>query len=161
MNIHQSRMGTRTLTALVVALGVSLGAVGCSERPTPSGTISTSAARALVDVEKVWATHPMPPCPRVIVGNQLAPAGLELPSDETVARELQGVRSPAPESWVRTKLGWVTQQLASTRADIISAPGDNSMSKTFGMYVQHVRSELMMGQDSSDPTDAIYPEGCV
>ncbi|MBN7329814.1 hypothetical protein IUU07_00950 [Mycobacteroides abscessus subsp. abscessus] len=78
-----------------------------------------------------------------------------------MAAQLRGVMSPAPESWVRTKLGWVTQQLASTRADIISAPDDNSMSKTFGMYVQHVRSELMVGQDSSDPTDAIYPEGCV
>ncbi|WP_228842792.1 hypothetical protein [Mycobacteroides abscessus] len=163
----QSRPGATILVALVVAFGVGFGVVGCELHPTTptgsssAGTISTSAARALVDVAAVWASHPMPPCPRVIVGNQPAPAGLELPSDETVAAQLRGVMSPAPESWVRTKLGWVTQQLASTRADIISAPDDNSMSKTFGMYVQHVRSELMVGQDSSDPTDAIYPEGCV
>ncbi|SIE99562.1 Uncharacterised protein [Mycobacteroides abscessus subsp. abscessus] len=162
MNIHQSRMGTRTLTALVVALGVSLGAVGCSERPTPSGTISTSAARALVDVEAVWATHPLPPCPRVIVGNQPAPAGLELPSDETVARQLAGVRSPGSESWVREKLGWVSMWLAKVRADIISDPGVGAREQDQGFndYVNHVRAELQAAKDISSELDSIFPEGC-
>ncbi|MBN7480757.1 hypothetical protein I3U71_09490 [Mycobacteroides abscessus subsp. massiliense] len=63
---------------------------------------------------------------------------------------------------MREKLGWVTKHLSQTRADIIDAntPGDDSMLKTFDMYVKHVRAELEVGRDSSDPSDAIYPDGC-
>lgn len=162
MTTTQSRPGTTQLVGLAIALGVSLGVVGCSERPTPSGTISTSAARALVDVEAVWATHPLPPCPRVIVGNQPAPAGLELPSDETVARQLAGVRSPGSESWVREKLGWVSMWLAKVRADIISDPGVGAREQDQGFndYVNHVRAELQAAKDISSELDSIFPEGC-
>lgn len=165
MNIHQSQMGTRYLASLVIALGVSLGAVGCSERPTPSGTTSSSApSRNLVDVSAVWATHPMPPCPRVIVGNISAPVGLELPSDESVARQLAGVKSPAPESWVREQLGWVTQELAATRADLISDPssaGAPAESERFSQYVEHVKAELEAGHGIPDSElDGRFPEGC-
>ncbi len=155
------------LVGLVVALGV--GVVGCStEHPTPSGSSSTgessssAVARNLVDVSAVWASHPLPDCPRLVGGNLTAPAGLELPSDETVANQLAGVRSPAPESWVRIKLGWLTQELAATRADIIDANlhGDRSMLDGFDQYVRHLRDELQVGHDISDPVDKTYPEGC-
>ncbi|MBN7483686.1 hypothetical protein [Mycobacteroides abscessus] len=153
---------------MAIAASVSLGVVGCSHPTTPSRSssageaISSASAQPLVDVSAVWATHPMPDCPRVVIGNESAPAGLTLPSAEGVAKELAGVRSPASEGWVRTKLGWVTRHLAKTRADIIDAntPGDDSMLKTFDLYVKHVRTELVAGQGSSDPTDEIYPEGC-
>lgn len=118
MTIYQSRPGTTCLVSLVIAAAVSIGAAGCSTHPTTptgsngTGTISSAPSRALVDVSAVWATHPMPDCPRVIIGNQPAPAGLELPSDETVAGQFQGVMSPAPESWAREKLGWVTKWFA-------------------------------------------------
>lgn len=168
MTIYQSRSGTTVLASLVVASVVAMSVVGCSTHPaTPTGssTISTSApSQALVDVSAVWATHPMPPCPRVIIGNQPAPAGLELPSDESVAQQLAGVKSPATEGWVRMKLGWVTKWLAKVRADIISDPasaGSAAEKKTFDLYVKHVGDELREGQDSSSPPDSIYPEGCM
>lgn len=169
MMISQSRRGATVLVSLAIAASVSLGVVGCSTHPTsPSassgtGKSSVSAeARNMVDVSAIWATHPMPPCPRVIVGNQTAPAGLDLPSDETVAAQLRGVQSPATESWVRTKLGWVTQELAATRADIISDPGVGADAQAiqFGQYVSHVRAELQAGQDIPDTIDKTYPEGC-
>ncbi|SLF01758.1 hypothetical protein [Mycobacteroides abscessus] len=169
MNNTQSRTGTRTLTALVVASVVGLSVVGCTPHPTTptgsngAGELSSSAsAHALVDVSAVWATHPLPPCPRVIVGNVSAPADLELPSDETVAEQLRGVRSPGSESWVRTKLGWVTQWLSKTRADIVyaNAPGDNSTRDTFGEYVKHIRDELREGRDIPSDLDSRFPEGC-
>ncbi|WP_237082893.1 hypothetical protein [Mycobacteroides abscessus] len=165
--ISQSRPRAMKLVGLVVALGV--GVVGCStEHPTPSGSSSTgessssAVARNLVDVSAVWASHPLPDCPRLVGGNLTAPAGLELPSDETVANQLAGVRSPAPESWVRIKLGWLTQELAATRADIIDANlhGDRSMLDGFDQYVRHLRDELQVGHDISDPVDKTYPEGC-
>ncbi|SLI41282.1 Uncharacterised protein [Mycobacteroides abscessus subsp. massiliense] len=168
--VYQTRPGTRTLASLVIASVVGLSVVGCSTHPTTptvsstSGTISTTAAHELVDVEAVWATHPMPPCPRVIVGNASAPAGLELPSDESVAAQLRGVKSPAPESLVRAKLGWVTMWLAKVRADITSDPasaGSKAEKKTFDSHVEHVGDELRAGQDSSSPTDSIYSEGCL
>ncbi|SIJ34407.1 hypothetical protein [Mycobacteroides abscessus] len=153
-------VGTLSVATLVLS--------GCSTPATTSpspvaGTSTSSAAQALVDVAAVWASHPMPPCSRVVVGGETASPGIVLPSDETVAQQLAGVRSPASESWVRTKLGWVTKHLSQTRQDIIDAnnPGDKSMSKTFDLYIKHVRAELAAGQDSSDPTDAIYPEGCM
>lgn len=167
MNNTQSRPGATILVVLALALGVGL--VGCSSHPTTPSVSSTSgetsssvAARALVDVSQVWATHPLPPCPRLVGGNLTAPTGLELPSDETVAKQLAGVRSPGSESWVRTKLGWLTQELAATRADIIDAnlPGDRSMLDGFDQYVRHLRDELQVGHDISDPVDKTYPEGC-
>ncbi|WP_286142019.1 hypothetical protein [Mycobacterium sp. D16Q16] len=167
MKNNQSRTGTIKLAALAVAASVSIGVMGCSH-PTPSGpstsgeTSSSVAARSLVDVSQVWATHPLPPCPRLVGGNLTAPAGLALPSDETVARQLAGVKSPASVSWVRIKLGWLTQELAATRADIIDAnlPGDRSMLDGFDQYVRHLRDELQLGHDISDPVDKTYPEGC-
>lgn len=86
MIISQSRPGATTLVSMAVALGVSLGVVGCTSTMGASA-ISTSAAHELVDVSVVWASHPMPPCLRVVIGNQSAPVGLELPSDETVAQQ--------------------------------------------------------------------------
>lgn len=163
----QSRPGTTVLVGLAIA--ASVGVVGCSNHPTtPSGssaageTSSSVSARGLVDVAAVWASHPMPPCPDTLIGNATAPAGVTLPSDESVAKELAGVRSPASESWVRERLGWVNQHLAKTRADIIDAntPGDDSMLRTFDSYVEHVRAELVAGRGIADPTDDIYPEGC-
>lgn len=164
MMISQSRTSATRLVSLFVAFGVSIGVVGCSTHPTTTtGSISTSAsARTLVDVSAVWATHPMPDCPRVIVGNQPAPAGLQLPSDESVAAQLRGVKSPGSESWVREKLGWVTQWLSKTRADIVyaNAPGDNSTRDTFGEYVKHIRDELREGRDIPSDLDSRFPEGC-
>ncbi|ORA57330.1 hypothetical protein BST24_24305 [Mycobacteroides franklinii] len=63
---------------------------------------------------------------------------------------------------MREKLGWVTQELAATRADIISDPGVGAeeQAKQFGQYVKHVRAELQAGHDISDPIDKTYPEGC-
>ncbi|NOS09341.1 hypothetical protein HGK65_20620 [Mycobacteroides abscessus] len=80
-----------------------------------------------------------------------------------MAQQLAGVMSPASESWVKTKLGWMTKWLAKVRADIISDPGSagsKAEKKTFDLYVNHVGNELRQGQDSSSPTDSIYPEGC-
>lgn len=159
----------RGLAVMALAAVVASAVVGCGGHDsTPSGssvagTISTTApSRALVDVEKVWSTHPMPPCPRVIVGNVSAPAGLELPSDETVAKQLAGVRSPGSESWVRTKLGWLTQELAATRADIISDPGVGAkeQSEMFAQWVTHIGEELRQGRDTPSDLDGVYPEEC-
>lgn len=157
-----------SLTALVLALGVGASAIGCSTPSTPtaplSSTISTSAAHVLVDVPAVWQSEPLPDCPKPpIVFNGSVPLGLSLPDKASVARQLAGVKSPASEGWVRTKLGWVTQWLAKVRADIISDPGSAGSAaekKTFDLYVKHVGDELREGQDSSSPTDSIYPEGC-
>ncbi|WP_237079648.1 hypothetical protein [Mycobacteroides abscessus] len=165
MIISQSRSGATILVSMAVALGVGMSMVGCtSVHPTTgASTISTSAAHELVDVFAVWASHPMPPCPRVVIGNHSAPVGLELPSDETVAAQFQGVKSPGSESWVRAKLGWVTKWLAKVRADIVDAntPGDSSMTEGFNDYVRHVRAELEAGQDITDSAlDGDYPEGC-
>lgn len=166
----QSRPCATKLVGLVIATSVTLGVVGCSTEhttttsgPSSAGEASSSvAAQGLVDVEKVWATHPMPPCPRVIVGNVSAPAGLELPSDETVAKQLAGVRSPGSESWVRTKLGWLTQELAATRADIISDPGVGAkeQSEMFAQWVTHIGEELRQGRDTPSDLDGVYPEEC-
>lgn len=166
--IKQSRPSTTILATLAIA--ISVGLVGCSTHPTPSGsssageTSSSAEARNLVDVAAVWASHPMPDCPRVVIGNATASPGLVLPSDESVAESLRGVRSPAPEGWVRKKLGWVTKWLGKTRADIISdpsSPGVPAQSKRFGLYVEHIKSELTAGQDISDSAlDGRFPEGC-
>ncbi|AMT73424.1 hypothetical protein EJ571_06550 [Mycobacteroides franklinii] len=63
---------------------------------------------------------------------------------------------------MRSKLGWVTQELAATRADIIDAnsPDDKSMLDGFTRYVEHVKSELIAGHDITDSIDKTYPEGC-
>ncbi|WJR34083.1 hypothetical protein P3F83_01105 [Mycobacteroides immunogenum] len=167
-NNTQSRTGTTVLESLVIASVVGLGVVGCSAHPTTptgAGETSTSAeAHELVDVSAVWATHPLPPCPRVIVGNVSAPVGLELPSDESVAQQLAGVRSPGSESWVREKLGWLTQWLAQTRAGIIDhpeTPGSKVKPLRFREYVEHTKTELQAGRDISDTElDGRFPEGC-
>lgn len=164
----QSRPGATKLTVLVVALGVGL--VGCSTHPTsPSvsssaGETSNSAStQVLVDVSQVWATHPLPPCPRLVGGNLTAPAGLELPSDESVARQLAGVRSPGPPQWVRTKLGWVTKELSATRAGVVDTAGTagaDAQVKDFQLYIDHIRAELTAGHDIPSDLDETYPEGC-
>ncbi|SIG37450.1 Uncharacterised protein [Mycobacteroides abscessus subsp. abscessus] len=169
MTIYQFRPGTKVLVALSIASVVSLGAVGCSERPTTSASSSAGeasssvSAQSLVDVEKVWATHPMPPCPDVLIGNRVAPSGLSLPDDTSVAHELEGVRSPGSSVWVTRKLGWVTKALAETRAGIIdaNAPGDDTELRGFQRYVAHVKTELQAGRDIMDSdADGDYPEGC-
>ncbi|RIS81302.1 hypothetical protein D2E44_14685 [Mycobacteroides abscessus] len=118
----------------------------------------------MVDVSAVWATHPMPDCPRVVKGNATSSPGIVLPSDEAVAQQLAGVQSPASEGWVRTKLGWVTMWLAQTRAGIIASPGPNvaATNKRFGQYVERIRTELQAGKDIPDPDlDGRFPEGCI
>lgn len=163
----QSRPGTTQLVGLAIALGVGLGVVGCSSNPTtPTGSSmareTNSTTGELVDVSAVWATHPLPPCPRVIVGNVSAPVGLELPSDDSVAAELRGVKSPAPESWVREKLSWVTQWLSQTRAGIVADPGVGAKEQgdMFTEWVTHVREELRDGHDIASDLDGAFPEGC-
>lgn len=159
----------KSLAVLALTFGVGASTIGCSGASTPtaplSSTISTSAAHEMVDVEQVWQTEPLPACPKpLIVFNGSVPPGLSLPDKASVARQLAGVKSPASEGWVRTKLGWVTQWLAKARADIISDPasaGSAAEKKTFDLYVKHVGDELREGQDSSSPTDSIYPEGCM
>lgn len=170
MNNTQSRPGTTTLVSLAITLSMSVGCSNSTDgHPTAvsasstSGTISTTAG--LVDVEKVWETEPLPDCPKPpIVYNGPVPAGLELPSKSSVSEQLAGVKSPGAEGWVREKLGWVTQELAATRAGILDHPESPSVHATntrFGQYVVHVRSELQAGQDISDPSlDGRFPEGC-
>lgn len=165
----QSRPRAMKLVGLALALGVSV--VGCSHPTTPSGasgtgeTSSSTATQPLVDVEAVWATEPLPDCPKPpIVFNGDAPKGIALPDKASVAKQLAGVRSPATETWVRTKLGWVTQALAITRADISDNPtatdANKAEGKGFERYVAHVKSELLDGHDITDPVDGDYPEGC-
>ena len=172
-SIYQSRQGATTLAALAIASFVNLGVVGCgSEHPTPSASsssageaTSSASARSLVDVAAVWESEPLPDCPKPpIIYNGAVPSGLELPDKASVAKQLAGVRSPATEAWVRTKLGWVTQALAITRADISDNPtasdANRAESKGFERYVAHVKSELVDGHDITDPVDGDYPEGC-
>ncbi|SHP92666.1 hypothetical protein [Mycobacteroides abscessus] len=156
-----------SLTALVLALGVGASTIGCSASGTPaptgSSTISTSAS-ALVDVEAVWQTEPLPDCPKpLIVFNGAVPPGLSLPDKASVARQLAGVKSPGSPQWVKTKLGWVTKALGETRADIVhvNLPGDDTGLHGFERYVEHVKAELQAGLDIPDSdTDGDYLEGC-
>lgn len=166
--ISQSRPGATVLVSLVIALGV--GVVGCSHPPTPSvsstsGQASSSAeARNLVDVSAVWATEPLPDCPKPpIIFNGDAPQGITLPDKASVAKQLAGVRSPATETWVRTKLGWVTQWLAQTRGGIIADPGAGAKEQAnmFTEWVTHVREELQEGRDTASDLDGAFPEGCI
>lgn len=169
--IYQSRTGTRTLVSLFIASVVGLSVVGCSTHPTTltgastTGTISTSApSRALVDVAAVWATHPLPDCPKAPIGRNggVVPSGLELPTESTVSEILGDVKSPGSESWVREQLGWLTQWLLKTRADIISDPGVGAREQFTGFedYVSHVRAELQVGKSIPSDLDSIFPEGC-
>ncbi|AMT73455.1 hypothetical protein ABG82_01485 [Mycobacteroides immunogenum] len=63
---------------------------------------------------------------------------------------------------MRTKLGWVTQELAATRADLISDPGVGAkeQSEMFVEWVTHVREELRDGHDIASDLDGAFPEGC-
>lgn len=157
------------LVGLAIAATVALGVVGCSAHPTTSGSStsgeasSSAEARNLVDVSAVWASHPLPPCPRVVIGNASSPAGLGLPSDESVARQLAGVRSPGSPQWVRTKLGWVTKELSATRAGVVDTAGTagaEAQVKDFRLYIDHIRAELIAGHDIPSDLDETYPEGC-
>lgn len=165
----QSRPCATKLTVLVVALGVGL--VGCSSHPTtPSGASgagqasSSAQARPLVDVSAVWASHPLPDCPKPPIQRNggAVPTGIELPTEKTVSDIIGDAKSPASEAWVRTKLGWVTQWLLKTRADIITDPGvgADAQSKMFSDYVSHVRDELQAGRNIERELDGSYPEEC-
>ncbi|MBN7524323.1 hypothetical protein I3U46_08390 [Mycobacteroides abscessus subsp. massiliense] len=168
-NNTQSRPGTKVLVSLAIALSVSIGVVGCVVHPTtPTGssTISTTApSQPLVDVERVWQSEPLPDCPKPpVIFNGAVPPGLSLPDKASVARQLAGVKSPASEGWVRTKLGWVTQWLAQTRAGIIDHPDSPAVKANiagFNSYVKHVGSELTAGHDIQDSIYETYPEGCM
>ncbi|SLI53954.1 Uncharacterised protein [Mycobacteroides abscessus subsp. massiliense] len=161
----------KSLTVLALTFGVGASTIGCSQHPIPP-TASTqattsspsTAAQPMVDVSQVWATEPLPDCPKPpIVFNGDPPQGIALPDKASVARILAGAKSPASEAWVHAKLGWVTQNLAKTRADIIKADmqSDSSMKDGFGDYVVHVRAELIAGKNIPDDLDGIFPEGCV
>lgn len=165
---------TRTLVSLVTAGTLVGGIVGCGGGQThevvvkgTSGVGVTSPSVPVgqgVDVEKVWATHPLPDCPEPpIIGNVTAPPGVTMPSEESVDTTFRGVRSPTSESWVRTKLGWVDMWLIDTRAGIADK-GDPETSKEltahFSKYVNHVKDELVAGHDINAPIDSSFPEGC-
>ncbi|BBY56159.1 hypothetical protein H7J07_06740 [Mycobacterium koreense] len=165
------------LPALLVGLGLLVTLVGCSapthdvveavssmtSSPPPSSAVEEP--RGLVDVAAVWGEHPLPPCDRVIVDNNLAaPPGVEMPSFESVAHELAGVKSPASDEWVRTKLGWVTQWLIQVRTAISTAADPlvgRASSHQFDKYINHTKQELENGHDIPDSAiNARYPEGC-
>lgn len=157
------------LVVLALTVGVGASTIGCSQHsitPTASTVLSPStAAQPMVDVEKVWQSEPLPDCPKPpVTYNGDAPQGLSLPSKATVADQLRGAQSPASERWVRTKLGWITQWLAQTRAGIIDhpdSPGSKLKPQRFSEYVAHVRAELEGGHDISDAElDGRFPEGC-
>ncbi|MBN7314692.1 hypothetical protein I3U70_25215 [Mycobacteroides abscessus subsp. abscessus] len=118
----------------------------------------------MVDVSAVWQSEPLPDCPKPpIVFNGDAPQGIALPDKASVARILAGAKSPATESWVREKLGWVTQWLAQTRAGIIADPGAGAKEQAnmFTEWVTHVREELQEGRDIASDLDGAFPEGCI
>lgn len=155
------------LVALALTFGVGASVIGCSASGTPtaplSSTISTTENRPLVDVAKVWATHPLPPCKDYLGTDRAVPPGISVPDYDSVAKELAGVKSTGSESWVRTKLGWLDRALAETRAGIIdaNAPGDDTELRGFQRYVTHVKTELQAGRDITDSdADGDYPEGC-
>lgn len=161
----------RGLAVMALAAVVASAVVGCGGHDsTPSGSsgagvVSSSAeARALVDVSAVWATEPLPDCPKPpVVYNGDVPAGITLPDKASVAKQLSGVRSPATEAWVRTKLGWVTQWLAQTRGGIMADPGAGAKEQAnmFTEWVTHVREELQEGRDTASDLDGAFPEGCI
>ncbi|MBN7483191.1 hypothetical protein [Mycobacteroides abscessus] len=167
----KSQTRPRAMKLVGLALALSVGTVGCSSHPT-TPTVSSSAgessvsasARQMVDVSQVWATHPLPDCPKPPIERNggAVPAGIELPTESTVSEILGDVKSPASEAWVRTKLGWVTQWLLKTRADIITDPGvgADAQSKMFSDYVSHVRDELQAGRNIERELDGSYPEEC-
>ncbi|WP_237112276.1 hypothetical protein [Mycobacteroides abscessus] len=165
--ISQSRSGTKSLASLVVAFGVGLGVVGCSTHPTTptgaSGSVSTTAARNLVDVSALWETKPLPPCTDYLGTDLTVPPGLSVPDHDSVTRILAGVKSPGSIEWVKTKLGWLDKALSETRADMVSyngTPGGDSQLQDFKNYVEHVKIELAQGQDIHSPLDLTYPEVC-
>ncbi|WP_206466379.1 hypothetical protein, partial [Mycobacteroides abscessus] len=150
-----------------------LGVVGCSHPTTPTGssgdqgTISTSAsAHELVDVEAVWAAHPLPPCKDYLGTDRAVPPGISVPDYDSVAKELAGVKSTGSAVWVREKLGWLNMWLAQTRAAILDYPEDSNVvhatNTRFGKYVEHLRAELQSGQDISDSSlDSRFPQECI
>ncbi|CPS15582.1 Uncharacterised protein [Mycobacteroides abscessus subsp. abscessus] len=160
----------KSLAVLALTFGVGASTIGCSGASTPtaplSSTISTTVqAHALVDVDKVWAEHPLPDCPKPPLkrNDGQVPAGLELPTESTVSDILGDVKSPGSEPWVRRKLSWVTQALLAVRADIITyngTAGGDSQLQDFKNYVEHVKIELAQGQDIDSPLDLTYPEAC-
>lgn len=167
----QSRPGAKVLASLVIAASVSLGVVGCELHPTTdtgsngAGTISTSAeAHPLVDVEAVWATHPLPPCKDYLGTDLTVPPGISVPDYDSVAKELAGVKSTGSESWVRTKLGWLDRALSETRAGIIAnagTAGARAQGSDFELYVSHVRDELQLGRDTASDLDSTFIERCL
>lgn len=159
-------MNHLVVLALTVTVGASaIGCSGASISTVEQATTSSTVAHALVDVEKVWAEYPLPPCPDY-PGERggATPPGLSLPDHDSVERQLAGVQSPGDVGWVRTKLGWVTQWLSQTRGGIIKAnnPTDTWAQEDFNDYVQHVKAELQVGHDVSvSALDGDYPERCI
>lgn len=160
----------KSLAVLALTFGVGASTIGCSQHSTITAASSTTlptstAAQPMVDVGKVWAEHPLPPCPDY-PGERggATPPGLSLPDHDSVERQLAGVQSPGDVGWVRTKLGWMTQWLSQTRGGIIKAnnPTDTWAQDDFNDYVQHVKAELQVGHDVSDSAlDGDYPERCI
>lgn len=158
------------LVVLALTFSVGASAIGCSASGTPtvplSSTISITAAHALVNVDKMWATHPLPPCKDYLGTDRAVPPGISVPDYDSVAKELAGVKSPGDESWVRTKLGWLDMWLAQTRAAILDHPEDSNLvhatNTRFGKYVEHLRAELQSGRDISDSSlDSRFPQECI
>ena len=161
---------TRGLGTLIVGGVLAVGIVGCGDgthevvgKPTSSVGATSPSPTALVDVEPIWKSNPLPPCDEIAVGNLPVPAGVKLPDDDSVDAELQGVKSPAPEQWVKTKLGWLNYNLVRLRADVADHPGTPGVNAELGKfepYVQHVRTELIEGKDISDRLDYVFTEKC-
>ncbi len=156
------------LVALALTFGVGASGIGCSASGTPtapqSSTISTTENRPLVDVAKVWATHPLPPCKDYLGTDRAVPPGISVPDYDSVAKELAGVKSTGSESWVRTKLGWLDRALAETRAGIIAnagTAGARAQGSDFELYVSHVRDELQLGRDTASDLDSTFIERCL
>lgn len=158
-----------SLAVLALVLGVGASTIGCSGVSTPvaeqtTSSTSSASARPLVDVEAVWQSEPLPDCPKPpVTYNGDVPQGLVLPDKASVADQLRGAQSPAPEGWVRKKLGWITQWLAQTRAGIIASPGVGAkeQSNMFAEWVTHVREELQEGRSIASELDGAFPEGCI
>lgn len=159
----------RAAVALGAAFALSLGLSACggsSDSQVSRGDAATSSAAAAqgVDVVAIWDTTPMPDCPNpILIENLTQGADDTVPTKASVRAELDGAESPADATWVKTKLGWVTQSLAQVRAGAANRPGTpgvKAMITQFDSYVVHVREELEAGHDIDSDLDYAFPETC-
>ncbi len=171
-------MNRKTIRAALAGLALAVGLTACGHagttvaEPGQVGVSATSQTTAehtgpLVDVSSIWADNPLPNCPKLRHANPIAaPPGLEVPDHQTVGEQIAGVKSPASEAWVRSKLSWLNVWLDRTIADLVhhasdSGRGNASVRKSFDRYTQHVRQELVEGRDIPDATlDNIFPQKC-